>query len=680
MLEANSARRFKKTTFKVEEENLSQQITKEWLQSNRLGAYSSSTISGCNTRRYHGLLVASANPPVDRISVLSTIMEQVVINGESYELATNEFEETFSPAGWDYLKKVKVGVDTTYVYKIGLTKIYKNILLSDQDNAVAVSYSIRGPFDKLILRPFTQLRDFHSLRKADSAVDIDIQSSENSVKILDSKSDISARLDSTKAKFSKDPQFWYNVKYRVDAQRGQDFSEDLFSPGVFQLEVTAGKKCEIIASLNAQNNISFDFDLIKLRKQSQLDKLANAVEQGDKTARRLAAMSSQFVVDRSVEGKLGASILAGFPWFADWGRDTFIALPGLLLETKQFDQAKLVFETYANHISQGMVPNRFDDYGGPAHYNSIDASLWFIIAAERFMQATDDQAFWENCLGPACEEIVTHYRKGTRFGIHADDDLLITGGDEETQLTWMDAKLDDQAFTSRHGKAVEINAMWYNANMILAKRNLGVVESADFYKNAADKIAKSFCKVFWNENWGWLNDCVKPDCSDASLRPNQIFAISLPYCPLPIDKARKVLYAVRSNLLTPVGLSTLSKHDPRYQGKYAGGHLARERAYHQGTVWAWLIGAFIEAYVKIEQADRNRSVRKQAKKWLAEFDNHIKQAGINSVSEIFDGDFPHTPRGCFAQAWSVAEVLRAKMIIARLKADEKNRQAQANQI
>jgi predicted glycogen debranching enzyme len=320
------------------------------------------------------------------------------------------------------------------------------------------------------------------------------------------------------------------------------------------------------------------------------------------------------------------------------------------------------------YLDQGMVPNCFDERGGKPLYNSIDASLWFIIAAERYARQADRQgdlaaqAFWREQLLPACRSIMRRYADGTRFDIHADSDHLLTGGSIDTQLTWMDAKLGQEVITSRYGKAVEINALWHSAHGILARRMRSIDQhQAESYAQLADKIAESFRQTFWNDRFGWLNDVVNDRGVDASLRPNQLLAVSLPYSPLRGDQQRAVVDVCREKLLTPFGLRTLSPDDPRYRRRYGGCSESRERAYHQGTVWAWLIGPFIEAWLKT--AENPDDAVTQARSWLAAFDGHLNRAGLGQISEIFDGHEPHTPRGCFAQAWSIAEVLRAKQLV-----------------
>ncbi len=641
----------------------------EWLRANRLGTYSSSTVMGCNTRRYHGLLVAATHPPVGRIIALSTVMEQLVVRGRTYDLATNEFADTFSPEGYSNLTEFHDGPDACFVYNLGGTTLTKHVVLSDNTNEIAIRYELEGPADKLILRPFAALRDFHALRNASAACDVGfLPVGDDGVEMHDGMSGYPGLfLQVADAIFQADPQWWYRLLYRVDRARGQECHEDIYSPGVFYWAPGDSVECTLRASLGAPPEIKYRTITSRLRRR-QSEPLA-PFKTAPVAMRRLAVATDVYVVDRITPNTAsGASILAGFPWFADWGRDTFISLPGLLLCTGRFDLAKQVFQTYVDSLSEGMIPNRFDDYSNAVHFNSVDASLWFILAAERYMRATNDEAFWRDTLAPACREIVSRYATGTRFGIHADTDGLIVAGSYETQLTWMDAKIGSEPVTPRWGKAVEINALWYCAHRILAER-LAATDAAKarIFDGDAKRIGQAFLDTFWNKQFEWLHDVVNEQGADASLRPNQIFAVSLPYSPLSLGQQRNVLRSVRENLLTPLGLRTLSPRDPRYRERYGGGGESRERAYHQGSVWAWLMGPYIEAHLKVENAVQTPKAIAQAEAWLRELDAHLNEAGVGQISEIFDGAPPHEPHGCFAQAWSVAEVLRAKCLIEECK-------------
>ena len=385
----------------------------------------------------------------------------------------------------------------------------------------------------------------------------------------------------------------------------------------------------------------------------------------DPTFAALCSAAGTFVIERRIESRLTPTILAGYPWFLDWGRDTFISLPGLLLSTERFKTAAGVLTTFAEAVSEGMIPNRFDDYGQSPHYNSVDASLWFIHSAFEYLDNTEDNSTFSVKLLPAVKWIIDSYHKGTRFDIHADTDQLITAGSQDTQLTWMDAKCGGIAFTPRYGKAVEINALWFsNLQRIANYYKDKDPEQHCRYKNLADKVKESFNLLFWNNSTGYLNDCIlSKDKIDTTLRPNQIFAVSLPFSPLEEQRQKNVVDIVAEKLLTPFGLRSLSPTDSRYIGKYKGNQYQRDSAYHNGTVWAFLIGPFIEAYLKVNNFDKQS--KKQARHFLEPLLCHITSSGcVGNISEIFDGAAPHEQKGCFAQAWSVAEVIRAYVLIS----------------
>jgi predicted glycogen debranching enzyme len=653
-------------------------LEKEWLLTNRLGAYASGTAVGCNARRYHALLVAATTPPVGRLTALSLLMEELVAEAGTFALAANEFPGAFAPRGFEQLAEFRNDVLPTFTYRCGGMELTKEIVLAETANAVAVRYTLRGGRAVLRVAPFVAMRDFHGLRKGHEAHRLSFSTGGAAspatggeggpagapvgIVIHDhAGTPHSLHITCPGAAFSPQPQWWYNFVYRIDIARGQDGTEDLYTPGTFSVKLEDGQSCQFTASLEGPTTI--DFDATAARRRAALEELAASAGPGaDEATRRLAVATDAFVVLRdSLADRPGQTILAGYHWFADWGRDAFISLPGLLLATRRYDAARRVFATFSRAISDGMVPNRFDDYGGAPHYNSIDASLWFILAADRYMEATGDNDFWQRTLMPACQRIVSAYHDGTLFDIRADADGLLAGGSRTTQLTWMDVALGQEVITPRHGKPVEVNALWYHAHRVLEKRCAAVDPSASRrYGHQADLIGPAFARAFWNEQAGCLYDCLTENWpADPSIRPNQILSLALPGCPLTAQQQASVLRVVTENLLTPYGLRTLAPNDGRYRRRYGGSWESRDRAYHQGTVWAWLIGPYIDALLNVE-GDTSQT-RHKARRLLSGFDAHLAEAGLGFVSEIFDADPPHTPRGCIAQAWSVAEVLRAKL-------------------
>jgi len=645
---------------------LDELLETEWLISNRIGAYASSTVLGCNTRRYHGLLVASAAPPVARMVALATVMEEVISGQTLYRLATNEFPNAFSPRGMVHLVEFRDDAAPTFLFRLGEMELVKRLILADHKNAVAVQYTLTGGDAVMDLRPFAAMRDFHSLRSLDQPHQMTFETADKGLLVQDrARPDHGLYMLSQEASFKPEPQWWRQFLYRKDLSRGQEGLEDLYSPGVFSYQLLDGQSVQFNASLDIP--VAPGFDGTMRSRHRRLVDLARSVRDCDETTRRLAIASDAFVVQRGFPpAGSSATILAGFHWFADWGRDAFIALPGLLVETGRFDLARQVFSTFAGAVSEGMLPNCFDDYSSAAHYNSIDASLWFIIAAERYMEATGDAVFWRDVLMPAARGILEAYQSGTKFDIRADADGLITGGSGDTQLTWMDAKIGPDVITPRHGKAVEVNALWHSAHRIMGERCASFdLALAGHYRFQADLIASAFVRAFWNAPARCLYDCVREGQPDASVRPNQIMAVSLPHSPLAAEQQACVLDAVTDKLLTPFGLRTLSPDDPRYAGHCSGSPQERDRAYHQGTVWAWTMGPYVEALLKVRGTAADTLAR--ADGVLRAFDDHIRAAGLGYISEIFDGQPPHYPRGCIAQAWSVGEVLRAKRLLAKCR-------------
>ncbi len=677
------------------DESVENLLTREWLLTNERGGYSSSTIIGCNTREYHGLLIGSLNPPANRIMALAKCMEMVIFEGQSrsgpdpgvsqnvsprkvYNLSTFEFDGKFAPQGFTHLKRVRRDSGLHFDYEFEQLTLTKSVYLLRETDTVVLVYDFAGVQEpgEFVLRPFVGLRDFHTLQRSDAP----LYSRWLGHSLLirhDVPDSCKLFLNCPSMYFEKDEQWWFNFVYRNEKQRGLNFTEDLWTPGFFKCRIQAGKPATIVfhanlspsqSGRNPEQLLKVEIDEIYKDLCKHQSGVTSAAKNGDDKFRTLCLAADQFITKRQTntepEHTHRTTVIAGFHWFADWGRDTFIALPGLLLSTRRFDEAKSVLTTFAQSADEGMIPNRFDDRTGTAYFNSVDASLWFINAAFQYLNATGDSETFTQHLLPTIRWIIDSYHNGTQYDICADSDGLITSGNYETQLTWMDAKYDGVSFTPRCGKAIEVNALWYNALCLCARFYDGRdAENARHYKSMVDKVKVSFCKLFWNEKTGYLNDCILPDGSvDSSLRPNQIFAVSLGFSPLSPQQQAAVVDVVQKELLTPFGLRTLNAGDDRYKGIYTGPQQQRDEAYHQGTVWPWLIGPFVESFLKVN--DYNRKSKKQAAEFIQPLMQHLTGQGcIGSISEIFDGDAPHNPRGCIAQAWSVAELIRAYELI-----------------
>ena len=644
-------------------------LEREWLLTNGKGAMSFSTVVGCNMRRYHGLLCAATMPPVGRVMALNRIGELVYLDGKSdyLELSINQFRNSLHPRGDRYLRRFELGDIASFHYELDGIKIIKDVQLVWGRNTAGIRYRIEAPPERQVrleLLPFVSLRDFHALRQAPGAnFDVKAEAFEMAVGESGTKNTLHFRADA--GEFIKQGDWWYGHTYPIETDRGQDDSEDLFAPGRLIYNTRGSSTLTLWASMEGSDALQWDTELAR-RPEAFAGPLtvvsapgAKKQQGGDATEapvtpilKKLIRAADDFVVSRRrPDGKPGVTVIAGYPWFADWGRDTMISLPGLLLTTRKFQKASQVLTLFAEYVSEGMIPNKFDDYNNEPSYNTVDASLWFIHACFEYHRLSGDAATFNGPLLAACRAIVKGHQAGTRFGIRMDADGLITAGDEHTQLTWMDAKHGGIAFTPRHGKAVEINALWYNALRLLGEEQL------------AAKVKESFIKAFWFNPYRGLYDVVSNDLKkrDAAIRPNQIFAASLPYSPLDEAQQKAVVETVRRELLTPYGLRTLNRSDPNYIGRYTGPQSERDRAYHNGVIWPWLIGPFLEAYLRVNHFSPD--AQRQARVWLQPLLDHMHTGCIGQISECFTGDDPHKPVGCPAQAWSVAEVLRLATLL-----------------
>lgn len=621
-------------------------LDQEWLLTNGLGSYAQGTVVGCNTRRYHGLLCCAMTPPLGRMMLLNRVGEIILAgNAQTYELSINQFGDSFHPRGDRHLRRFELGESAVWEYQIDDITIIKTLHLHRGRDLASLCYKLRRrqaqPLQFQIL-PFVSLRDFHALLQHTD--DFHVDADEQSMTIRRQSLAVHLRCDGARAQVQSD--WWYRHTYRIETERGQDDTEDLFCPGRFVAKIDPDQREATVTLLASPNPIDPEFfkenDALRPAPVSG----ARRRDVADSTITRLRHAANDFIVARKrPDGSAGVTVIAGYPWFGDWGRDTMISLPGLFLATGRFEEARQVLSLYAQYVSDGMIPNRFDDYSGQPHYNTVDASLWFIHAAYEYRRLSGDAAAFEAQLYPACQAIIDGYRRGTRFNIRMDAaDALITQGDENTQLTWMDAKCNGVAFTPRQGKAVEINALWHHALILTGQLEL------------AKTCAASFGKKFWISPFRGLADVVNDGGQDRSLRPNQIFAVSLPNSPLGPEQQEAVVEVVRRELLTPFGLRTLNRDDPRYKGQYRGPQMQRDGAYHNGTVWPWLMGAFLDAYLKVNHNSPQSLA--QARQWLSPLIEQLERTSIGQLHEIYEADEPHRPVGCPAQAWSIAEVLR----------------------
>lgn len=628
-------------------------IEHEWLEANGLGGWASSSIIGTNTRRYHGLLVAAVNPPTERYVMLSK-MDEVLITHDNrrYELGCNKYANAIHPDGYIFLQEFKKDIFPEFIYKANGITLKKTIAAIHGENTTVVTYEVLKADTNftLELNPLVAARDFHTLAHANDHINGTTQF-ESNVFTAKPYPDVPAlNISVPRGHFYADAGWYFNFEYVKEQERGQDAYEDLYSYGKFYVPMHSGDKIGFIISTDAVHGR----DALELIEQERERRhmLLNQSKLRDKKFTSLNLAADQFIVER---GEGLKSIIAGYHWFSDWGRDTMIALPGLCLSTGRYDDAKKILRAFAQHVDQGMIPNRFPDFE-EAEYNTIDASLWFFVAVYKYYLATEDKAFIKEEILPVLASIIEWHNKGTRYNIHVDTDGLLTGGAEGVQLTWMDAKAGDWVVTPRQGKAVEINALWYNALEIIAffYRTLGQKDVAKKLTYNAKKVKREFVKAFWIKDENYLYDFIDGDHKCDAIRPNQIFAISLPFKLLSPAKTEAVLDVVETHLFTPYGLRSLSPEHKDYKPFYMGDQWSRDGAYHQGTVWSWLIGPYMDALIKL----RGGIGREQARVIIFNLMQHMGEKGIGSISEIYDGDDPNMARGCIAQAWSIAELLR----------------------
>ena len=646
--------------------SLSNAFEREWLVTNSLGGFASGTMAQANTRRYHGLLVAALQPPVQRVVMVAKLEALVSYRGSRYELGSNEFADgTISPRGFELLSAFEDhdGVPV-WVYACGDARLEQRIWMADGRNTTYVRFELReasAPL-QLALRPLCTYRDYHSHSRGGWSLEAAAEPGGCRVTAFAGARPYRLLID--RGEFHSEPDWYWSFRHRVEADRGLDAIEDLWRPGTFHASLESGESVTLTVTAEPEfESSAAALDHEKNRRRA----LLRAVPVGAPDwVQRLTVAADQFIVRRSRPdgAPAGTTVIAGYPWFSDWGRDTMIALPGLALATGRTKDAGSILRTFAEHVSEGMLPNRFPDGGEPPEYNTVDATLWYFHALAAYLEVSGDRALLRE-LYPVLRDIVAWHRRGTRYGIRVDpEDGLLLAGETGVQLTWMDARIGDWVVTPRIGKPVEINALWHYALTQLAgwARALKDSSAAADYGAAAGRAAASFSQRYWYPSGGYLYDVIDgpgellDDAGkrvDPSLRPNQIFAVSLGTNLLDDSRARAVVDVCARELLTPVGLRSLAASDPRYAHRYTGDPRQRDASYHQGTVWTWLLGPYALAHHRV-YGDAGHALA-----LLEGLAAHVDEACIGSISEIMDGDAPHSPRGCFAQAWSVAETLRA---------------------
>lgn len=667
---------------------IDQALNKEWLVGNGIGGYASSTIAGVNTRRYHGYLVAALKPPGERTLLLANIDEEAEIDGRTYYLGANEYPDgKIHPGGFVHIEEFQIrdGIPTT-IFRLGDSALLKTVWMEHGHNTTYIRYTYTEGDGEccLLLHTMCNYRNYHSMTKGNFEHGYGVEALANGCKV---QADEHARpfwlTAGPDATFTPTGVWYWNFVYRREVERGYNETEDLYLPGVFRAVLQPGDSLVLVASNEAPGAteplVANAWEREQARQQTllqnagikaevELEEAASVSAPGEAFAAQLVRAADTFMVmrdlDRSGETTEAPTLLAGYHWFTDWGRDTMISLPGLSIPTGSAREANKILRTFGLFAQQGLIPNNFPDAAGVApQYNTADATLWMFAAVDALARATGNMSTARD-LYPLLADIVAWHVRGTRFGIHVDPtDGLLHAGEEGCQLTWMDAKVGGWVVTPRTGKPVEINALWYNALLVMEKLRLSLgssmmrgEEDPPDFNALAEQARDSFQKRFWYSKGGYLFDVIdSPNGDDSSLRPNQLLALSLSSNLVSVEQAQQALGVVRQHLLTPYGLRTLSPNDPEYKGNYTGDRRERDGAYHQGTVWAWLLGPYFGAVRAIEGEE---AARKELRQMLPAFKAHLAEAGLGSISEIFDGDAPHRPRGCISQAWSVAELLR----------------------
>ena len=634
----------------------------EWLVTNGIGGYASGAVGGMLTRRYHGLLIAALQPPLGQTLLVAKFDETAHYTGREYALASNIWlNGVIDPKGVLNLERFYLeGSTPVWQYACADALLEKHIWMEYGANITYVHYTLVRSSEpcKLSIKVLVNYRNHHHLTRVTSW-GMQSERIEGGLRVIACEGAAPIYLKSDRGTI--EPQhMWYRGYYLpAEEYRGLDHQEDHLLIGAFHATLAPGESLTVALSAGVDMKPDGAAALARRRKHDAT-LLQAAGETKDTVStpltpvQQLILAADQFIVARAApDVPDGRTVIAGYPWFTDWGRDTMIALPGLTLATGRPEIAACILRTFAHYVDKGMLPNRFPDIGEAPEYNTVDATLWYFEAIRAYIDHTGDLALLRK-LFPTLAEIVAWHVRGTRYNIHVDpEDSLLYAGDGSVQLTWMDAKVGDWVVTPRHGKPVEVNALWCNALEIMANFARRLEQPDDQYVTLAAAVRKGFARFWNNSERGCFDVLDGPNGHDPSLRPNQLLAVSLPYSPLSRAQQRVVVDVCARHLLTSHGLRTLAPDEPAYVGRYSGNVPSRDSAYHQGTVWAWLMGPFVTAHLRVYQDPV------QARSLLMPLLCHVASHGVGSISEIFDGDPPFTPRGCFAQAWSVAEVLRA---------------------
>jgi predicted glycogen debranching enzyme len=633
--------------------NIESASSKEYLITNGLGGYCTSSICGANIRKYSALLVACLNPPTERRLLLSKLEETLVIGEEKYKLYSNEYVDGTVDNGFLHQQSFEQGFFPMMNFMVNGVFISKKITMDYGYNTTVVKYTVKANKKavKLRVEALVNNRDHHGNSKLGD-FNCYQELLKNGVKISYDINDIELYLKSDKAAYVKDEGWLEEMFYSDEKERGLDDFDNHYIPGYFEINLMPNETLEFSIIASTEGITDLDGEGYFIRESERKEKLIAKLPAKDELTEALALACDQFIVKRKSTGT--ATVIAGYPWFTDWGRDTMIALPGLTLTTGRYEEAKELLITFAKYVKHGLIPNMFPDTGLEPYYNTIDATLWYFVAVHRYLEYTGEYEFIHDKIFPTLTSMIKHHIEGTIHQIGMDkEDFLLKGGNKDIQLTWMDVKIKDWTVTPRQGKAVEINALWYNAVSIYGDLCKRYGEEYLYYEELAANIKRSFMNKFWNPRTSYFFDYIDGDYYNEQIRPNGIIALSLPYTIVNEDMALKVIETAFEKLYTTYGLRSLAFDDEEYKGIFIGGIVDRDSAYHQGTVWSWLIGPFITV---VSSYSKDKKLCRQL---VEPFLDHLKDKCVGNISENFDGNSPHPARACFAQAWGAAELLRA---------------------
>jgi predicted glycogen debranching enzyme len=658
--------------------NFEDAIKNEWLVTNGLGGYASSTVLGLNTRKYHAFLVAALRPPGERTVVLSKLDEDIKVGEKTLQLGANDFRHDIYPQGYKLLQSFSVSAFPTYTYSTDEIEVKKTIFLPFEKNASVAFYEVFNRSEQeatVQIYPLLSYRHFHyTINRKQKPVWLNQSQTESTVEIIFDNPASIVIIKAVGGKFTSTQTWIEDIFYREEEKRGEASTDESYQPGFFEFKVqkNSSAKFAIATAVNDSRDEASktldnfgstpqDIENLLHKELSRRQNVLSTFLEENKQAKNenlswLLQSANDFVV-KGIEDK--RFVMAGYQWFGSWGRDSFVSLPGLMLANPRFEDARNVILDYTNYCKLGLIPNLIDDKTGEPLYNTVDGTLWYVNSILQFIKYTGGFEFVKKLLWPTLVDIIQNHKQGTVNNIRVDGDGLLAHG---PQLTWMDTIVDDAPFTPRSGKAVEVQALWYNTlqTMQLLAERFGEKHIADEYSEMAIKAKKSFNDKFWDNEKRCLFDVITDSGDpDKSIRPNQVIVGALDFSIIDKDRANQVVDFVQDELLTPVGLRTLSPKDSRYKGRYEGDRPSRDRAYHNGSIWAWLSGPLTTTFLKAK-GYQEANIQFALNNFIMPlFASELRRGGLGTINEINDGDAPYTPRGCIAQAWSVAEPLRA---------------------